>query len=267
LPDAGPLLYDSITRTGPEAVGRVVVAGSHGGAYTGALACKAGCRAVILHDAGIGRDRAGIAGIVELGRLGRAAAAIDHRSAPIGQAADMLARGVISFANPVAAGCGVRPGMACAEAARLLATAVPVAGPCPDAAESRQVLTPDGAARPLVLIDSASLIRPEDAGTVVVTGSHGAVFGSDPANALKHDAVCALFNDAGGSATGRLPVLETRGIAAATVSAASARIGQARSIWQDGIVSAVNGPARALGAEPGMRARLLVARALGIGAA
>ena len=84
-PDA-PILADSITRLGPEAAEAVVVTGSHGGVYAAWLARKAGCRAVIFNDAGVGRDEAGIGGLAWLDAHGMAAAAIDHRSADIGAA-------------------------------------------------------------------------------------------------------------------------------------------------------------------------------------
>lgn len=258
-----PLLLDSITRAGPEARGRVVVTGSHGGRLAAALALASGARAAVFHDAGVGLEGAGIGGLAWLEAHGMAAAAVDHRSAAIGQAAGMQSRGVVSHANAGARACGVAPGMACAEAAARLRAAPMPAGTAALPAEAREVLTPPGARRRLVLVDSASLVRSEDAGQVVVTGSHGALFGTDPRNALKADAWLALFNDAGGGAgTSRLPVLAARGVAAATVAAASARIGEARSTWQDGVISACNGPAAALGARPGLSAAELVARAL-----
>jgi hypothetical protein len=72
-----------------------------------------------------------------------------------------------------------------------------------------------------------------------------------------------LFNDAGigidEAGVTRLPVLEARGIAAGTVAAASARIGDARSTYEDGILSRVNPRAAALGIVPGMAAREFVA--------
>ncbi len=57
----------------------------------------------------------------------------------------------------------------------------------------------------------------------------------------------------------RLPALDRRGIAAATVSAASARIGEARSTYEDGILSRVNARAAALGLAPGMPIREAIA--------
>ena len=54
---------------------------------------------------------------------------------------------------------------------------------------------------------------------------------------------------------GRLAALERRGVAAFTVAAASARIGEARSSFEDGVISRVNATAARLGAVPGLRAR------------
>jgi hypothetical protein len=264
LPDPLPaLLADSVTRLGPDAAGRVVVSGSHGGRYAAYLAFRAVCRAVILNDAGVGLDDAGIGGLEWLDAQGMAAATVDFRSADIGDARAMLERGRISHVNAAAARLGVQVGMACAEAVAQLAQARTPDGSCPEVSEARQVLTPEGATCRLVLVDSAGLVRPEDAAQVIATGSHGAVFGGDPANALKVQARLALFNDAGGGVgMGRLPVLETRGVAAATVAAHSARIGDARSTWQDGVISACNAGAEALGGRPGMAAKDLVTAAL-----
>ena len=55
-------------------------------------------------------------------------------------------------------------------------------------------------------------------------------------------------------------MLDERGIAAATVDAASARIGDGRSTYEDGTVSRVNETAQALGIVPGMAARDAVER-------
>ena len=108
-------------------------------------------------------------------------------------------------------------------------------------------------------IDSVVLAEPEDAGHVIVCGSHGGLHGRRPETALGVDARVAVFNDAGigkdAAGTSRLPVLEARGIAALTVAAASARIGSARSTYADGIVSAANPTARRLGATPGTAVR------------
>src|SRR5262249_62069039 len=91
----------------------------------------------------------------------------------------------------------------------------------------------------------------------------GGLIGGKPETALKCDALGALYNEAGtgrdDAGVSRLPALDARGIAAATVAAASARIGDARSTYEDGIVSRVNARAAALGLGPGIAARDFVA--------
>ncbi|HJU18840.1 MAG TPA: hypothetical protein VJ770_20495, partial [Stellaceae bacterium] len=108
---------DSITRVGPEAGGAVVVNGSHGGVYAAYVAAKLGVAAAIFNDAGVGRDKAGIAGLDCLARLGIAAAAVGHRTARIGDGADMMARGVVTHANPPAVALGCHAGLGCRGAA------------------------------------------------------------------------------------------------------------------------------------------------------
>ena len=256
---APPILLDSITSTGPEHRGRVVVAGSHGGRYCGYLAARAGLLGVILNDAAVGLDRAGIGSLALLAPLGVPAAAVAHDSARIGDGEDMYARGRISHCNEPARALGCEPGQDCAEAARRMAARpaprVPPAAPAGE--EARFVLRPaggGGGGRPAVVgCDSASLVRPEDAGCVVVTGSHCGVLPGRPGYGLGVRAVGAVFNDAGGGAgIMRLPVLDAQGVPAAAVVAASARIGEARSTWESGVVSAVNEGAAARGVRAGM---------------
>ena len=62
-------------------------------------------------------------------------------------------------------------------------------------------------------------------------------------------------HDAGGGADdygfSRLPALDGEGVIAATVAASSARIGDARSAWESGIISHANALALAAGIAPG----------------
>jgi len=250
----GVLCADTITKLPPEAAGAVVVSGSHGGRYPGYLAAKAGVRAVILNDAGIGLDEAGIGSLDYLDALGVAAATVSHLSCLIGDTDDMLARGRISRASAAAQACGVVAGQGCAEAASRLTHATHASTAAPSVGEARGEVDVPGSKRRILLLDSASLVRPDDAGHIVVTGSHGGLIGGDPAAALRVDAFAAVFNDAGrsdGPGTSRLPVLEARGIAALTVAAGSARIGEAASSFHDGVISAANGTALAGGARLG----------------
>jgi hypothetical protein len=262
VPELSPILTaDSITRVGAEAAGAVVVNGSHGGIYAAYLAAKLRVVAAIFNDAGVGRDQAGIAGLDYLGGFGIPAAAVGHDTARIGDGADMMARGIVTYANPLAAVLGCREGSSCRDAARALAQATRGGRAPPPLREGAALLITEPPA--VWALDSAAVVGPEHVGTIVVTGSHGGLLGGRPETALKYDAFAALFNDAGigidEAGVTRLPALDARHIAAATVAAASARIGDARSTYEDGILSRVNSRAAALGAAPGISAREFVA--------
>src|SRR3954469_16541087 len=154
----GILAADTITKLPPEAAGAVVISGSHGGRYPGYLAAKAGVRAVILNDAGIGKDEAGIGSLPYFEGLGIGAATVSHMSCRIGDTGDMLARGVISRANAVAREAGVTEGMAGREAAERLSGAPQVRATPPEVGEGRIEIA-DAGPRRIVLADSASLVR------------------------------------------------------------------------------------------------------------
>jgi hypothetical protein len=255
------VVADSITRIGAEAAGAVVVNASHGGVYAAYLAATLEAAAAIFNDAGIGRDRAGIGGLHYLEELGIAAATVGHDTARIGDGADMMASGVITHANAVAASLGVGVGQSCRDAAARLQQAQQTQRAPPEAIEAAFLLIAE--APQVWALDSASLVLPEHKDAIVITGSHGGLLGGRPETALKYDVLGALYNDAGigkdEAGTSRLPALDARGIAAATVSAASARIGDARSTYEDGIVSRVNTRAAALGLREGSGARDFVA--------
>ncbi len=250
---AHPLVLDSITELRPAHAGRVVVSGSHGGVIAAYYAAKHRVRAVLFNDAGIGKDEAGVAGLAYLEGFGIAAAAVDHRTARIGDGPDTLHAGIVTRVNALAAACTVVPGMTAREAADRLAAAPGARGEPPPERESRTLLA-DGACR-VWAIDSVVLAEPGDAGHIIVCGSHGGLHGHRPETALGVDARVAVFNDAGigkdAAGTSRLPVLQARGIAGVTVAAASARIGSAQSTFADGVVSAANPLARRLGVAVG----------------
>jgi hypothetical protein len=254
------LVADSITRVGAEAAGAVVINGSHGGVYAAYVAAKLRVAAAVFNDAGVGRDRAGIAGLDYLAGLGIPAATVGHDTARIGDGPDMVERGIVTHVNPPAAALGCGPGIACRDAAALLQRAAACETQPPPALEAAFLLITEPPA--VWALDSASLVGAEHAGTIVVTGSHGGLLGGRPDTALKADALAALFNDAGigmdEAGVTRLPALDNRGIAAATVAASSARIGDARSTYDHGILTRVNRRAALLGIASGMTARQFV---------
>lgn len=250
------IIADTVTKLGPQHYGQVVIGASHGGVYAGYVAAKAGVRGIILNDAGIGLEGAGIGALAYLDDLGLAAATVDCMSARIGDGQDMAKRGVIGHVNAAAAAVGCRAGMTAMDCARAMTAAPLLEGEAPAYAEARFLLR-ERAGEPKVWgIDSASLVRPEDAGQIVITASHGGLLAGDPATALRVDALATAFNDAGvgidNAGISRLPALNARGIHAVTVDARSARIGDARSSWETGRVSHANQLARGAGVEIGM---------------
>ena len=245
------IVIDSITHVEPAHRGRVVLAGSHGGAYCAGVAAKAGLRAVMLNDAGFGLDRAGVGALALLDGIGMAAAAIDYMSARIGDGADMARRGVLSAVNEAAARAGCRIGMGAAEAGALLAEAPEPSGSLPPQEEARVAL-----ASGVVGLDSLSLLQASDGDMVVVSGSHGALLPGNPGYVIHHVVRAVVCHDAGmgcdEAGIGRLEPCADMGVPAAAVAGETARIGDARSLWNTGRISAANSLARASGAAPGM---------------
>ncbi len=253
-----PLVLDSVTHLTEEHRGVAAHCASHGGVYAGYFAAKLGIGAVILNDAGIGREAAGLAGVKLLDGLGVPAATVSHRSARIGDGADGLARGVLSYANDTARDKGLAAGMPCRDALLHLHGSQLEPSPTPEPlAEARFDVSDapaDGAE--IIVMDSISLVKPDDAGGVIVAASHGALLGGRPETAVKYDVFAVITSDADrgidDAGVSRLPALDARGIAGACVSAFSARIGDGRSLYEDGYISAINETTARLGGSIGM---------------
>lgn len=259
---SGFFLAPTATKIPAEARGQVLLTGSHGGAYVGYLAARAGLRALVANDAGIGKDEAGIGSLALCEEAGMAAAAVSHETGRIGDAAHMLANGRISRVNAVAAAAGCEPGQGCEEALGHLTGAPLPAGQPAEYAEARHITGTNRHGVELVCIDSISLVVPEDDRRIVLSGSHGAVVAGQEHLAIRALAVAAFCNDAGfgfeNAGVTRLAALQGMGVPAATVAAASARIGDGRSTFNDGVLSAVNDLAAAHGLKPGMPAKQAV---------
>lgn len=104
----------------------------------------------------------------------------------------------------------------------------------------KSVATPAGT--PVVLCDSISFLTDEDAGAIVVCASHGGASSGEYASRVPLSLV--VFNDAGvgkdGAGIASLRILEEAGVAAATVSHNSARIGDVADQWEHGVISQTN---------------------------
>lgn len=110
---------------------------------------------------------------------------------------------------------------------------------------------------PLLVVDSITEAIGRGAGCAVVSGSHGGI--SAARFALEARVGLAVFNDAGvgrdDAGIAGLDVLQCEGVAACAVGHDSARICDARSTWDDGVISHANAAAVALGARAGLAVR------------
>jgi hypothetical protein len=236
----------------------VVVSGSYGGRYNAFNAAKYGVRGVIMNDAGVGKDNAGIVGLAYLDQIELAAATADAQTCHIGDGDHMLAHGIISHVNRTAAALGCAPNQSVRDCAGLMGSAtVPVAMP-PRITDGTRVVVREVPGEPMVICaDSVGMLVPGDAGRIVVTASHAALSGGKPDNAVPPDIHAVFFSDAGGGMDGagiaRLADLDQKGIVAGTTSADSAPIGDSRALYRDGVLSHVNGAAARSGGRVGMR--------------
>ena len=117
----------------------------------------------------------------------------------------------------------------------------------------------------VLLMDTITKVAPQDAGAIVVAASHG---GASVAQfALVAPLALVVFNDAGvgkdNAGIAALAVLQDHGMAAATVSHLSARIGDAEDMWDAGAISHVNDAALGLGLAPGQPLRAALLRLVG----
>lgn len=113
----------------------------------------------------------------------------------------------------------------------------------------------------VLLMDSISEILPEDANKIIVAGSHGSL--NVPRYALSVPLRGAVFNDAGigkdGAGIASFAALSAGDLPAVAVSHETARIGDARDVYANGVISAANELAQTIGARPGMTVREYIA--------
>lgn len=260
------VVADSFTHCGDRA-GRsdVIVAGSFAGALSFGFVLPGGARGLIAHAAGIGKARAGISGLPLAERYSVPAAAVETMSARLGDGESVFAEGVIGHANGAAQRLGVRAGMAARQAAGLMLVAAP-GRPLPDAMaidRAPRVVAEAPAGR-IVLLGSTSFAEPGNRQDVLCVGSHGGRVNVQPLLAMPPRGVLCfdggLAKDRSG--IGGLPIYDQAGIAAAAVDVMSACIGDPQSLWETGVISAVNELAARRGVAPGQPAQAAAHRLL-----
>ncbi len=218
-----------------------------------------GLRGFIAVDAGIGRNDAGIGGLAVAESVHVPAAAISVYSAEMCVGRSVWNDGVVSRVNATAAALGVQPGLSTEMAATLMLRA-PRGMP-------RHLANPQG-----------------DSDFLLVAGDDGGIYGCWSMGLPRGDRACDVFcvgtpvdttmtvhmynhrilprgviGSDGGFGRGQmaiagLHILQDMGIACVSVSHLTAELGDARSIYHDGIVSVTNESAAQLGILPGMSA-------------
>jgi hypothetical protein len=257
--DAGRVLVaDSLSYFEHEAhLEDVAVGASFAGAATAAMAMRPGVKAWIAHEGGPGKDDAGVSGLPLAQRFGIPAAAIATMTAGLSRGTTLIT-GTVSRANEAALALGVRPGQTGGDAAKLMLKA-PRGKPCElhgiiDESIHEMEIGPNGR---IFAVWSFSRVRGEHPNDVFCVASHGGKVMAEYALQARPRGLIA--NDAGRgldySGTDGLEVMDEQRIPAATVSAESARLGDALSTYRDGIISAANASARAIGVRINMSAR------------
>lgn len=255
------LVAESLTYFKPGAAGvnDVALGASFAGAPTAAVPLGTGVKGWVAHEAGPGKDRAGVSGLSLAQSFGIPAAAIATMTARLSDGRSLLT-GRVAEANEAAAALGVRPGQTGEAAARLM-----LAGPAGHACDvagridetMHELVAPADGRGGIYAVWSFMLVKQPRPKDVFCVASHGAKVMADYASTVMPRGVIA--NDAGmgldGSGADGLPALNDKGVPGATVSADSARIGDAMSTWNDGVISAVNELAAAKGVRVGMPAQ------------
>lgn len=238
----------------------VIIAGSFAGEVAAAMALRHGARAFLGNAAGIGLDGAGVSGLVLGQRLGAPAAALSEQAACLGDGPDSYAHGVVARVNELARVLGVREGMPCAEAATLLLKAPPgVVGRGDAYFDNRREIVYDGPEGQIATMVSVSFATAENAGQVICAGSHTASVTGHYVIAYGFPVAGIICNDAGvgkdHSGIAGLELLPKADIPAASVAAMSARIGNGKSTYEQGIISHCNAVAQARGVRRGQAAK------------
>ncbi len=239
-------------------VNDVIVASSFAGALIVGGALGIGVKAVIVHDAGVGKDQAGISGLPFGDKHGIPVAAVAAATATLSNGNSVLA-GTISHANETAFKLGVRSGQPAREAAYLMLKA-PAGRAIQESVSAdtkvyEMETTTNGRIYAVwTLFYLPQVGYPND---VFALATHSARVAAE--HAFKWGVKGWIANDAGpgknNSGIAGLAICGEKGMPAAAVGAMSARIGDGLSTYHDGIISAANEPAQARGVRIGMSAK------------
>jgi hypothetical protein len=237
-------------------VSDVLICGSHGAPCATQLLVWCRPRGVFVHDAGIGLGEGGVNGLKLLDEYLIPGASVDHRSARISDGRDMYENGTVSRVNRAAALMGLGAGMKVRDAARLLLDR----NPAFRAPARRQIRVYSGELGNVFALDTVKYADSRIAGGVLCMGSHAARAMAGYVEEMDYRLAGVITNDAGpgkdGSGIAGLAELDRIAMPAAAVACATARVGDARSTYFEGRISAANATAASIGIVPGQAASL-----------
>ena len=210
---------------------------------------KCHVKAVFLNNAGVGKNQAGIRGLAYYQAEDILACAVDHNSAEIGIALDTWESGIISHRSSKAEEAGIQIGDSVKEAvAKIIHLYKNLEPPMEEKKENSSKTSLKKQIQTLIngvsitVTDSITFLNQNNAGAIVVCGSHGGVSAGEYAQKYRVKAV--FFNDAGigknHAGTKSLESLSDAGILACTVDCMSAEIFNGRDTLANGIISVCN---------------------------
>jgi len=255
---ASVVLFDSLGDIHPNNTCPILVCASHCG-DNGTFARKlTNChvKAVFLNNAGIGKNQAGISGLPYYATEGILACAVDNFSAEIGIALDTWESGIISHINALAENVGIKIGDSVQEAVAKISKIFNQFSTLQKNKEFLPKVDFDKniksdlirlyqtqvEGKTITVADSITFLNENNAGDIVVCGSHGGV--SAGHYAQKHKLKAVFFNDAGigknNAGIKSLDSLSDAGILACTVDCMSAEIFNGQDMLENGIISVCN---------------------------
>jgi hypothetical protein len=245
---------DSARYVNGDNVHDVVVPASYIGVLPARMMAVHRPRAVIGHDACVGKFGAGIGGLWYLEALGIPAATADGMSAEMGNGEDLYTSGIISHVNYIAETCGVEVGMTVAAAADILLRNDPTDTEVGNKIR-REIFETHPSGRRVVVTDSIVWAYPEDEDTSVLvtaghTGRSGAKFllEAKPWGFICHDGGMSKNR----SGISGLDTAQGAGLPGACIDGATAPIGDAFLGYEIGLISAHNEAAADAGLKVGM---------------
>jgi uncharacterized protein YunC (DUF1805 family) len=275
----GIVLLDSLGDLHLDNTYPILVCGSHCGGNKELARQVKNCqvKAVFLNNAGIGKNQAGIKGLMYYNDEHVVACAVDNQSAEIGIAQDTWENGIISHANTQAQHASIRIGDSVQEAVNKIIHFLNSTSTTPQNSSSKHLDTNEkdttsekdlkqqkqshinGIA--ITVTDSITFLNKNNAGEIVVCGSHGGI--SAGLYAQKHGVKAVFFNDAGigknNAGVKSLESLSQAGILACTVDCLTAEIFNGQDTLDNGIISLCNQVAKDKNIKKGMTVKEAIA--------